>query len=166
MRKLIITAFFSLLSLVLIPSAVMAQSAPQPIPSMSPTGTPTQLVHAYNPVVWNNPAQVTPAVNPAMTYGPTVRTRVDNWTTGSQSKLVCVEAMQGGVKNHVGCLRVDLAPAYSTNPDMGWAREFDAPLTSLHPGSYNVVYNSQDHNGNWYQLTNLQGQLVGAQVTK
>lgn len=112
---------------------------------------PMMLVHAFNPIV--------------MSQGPAVRARVNNWTGSHQMKLVCVEAMKvGGGNTHLGCLSVHLMPKMSMDGD--WAKEFDAPLSSLASGNYNITFNYQDNNGRWFPVTNLDGSTARVAFNK
>lgn len=173
--KKIFTAIFMLVgSLVILPAAVLAQNvnnAPMATTvvessSQQMGGQPTPLVHAYKPYLWQNTYAPNPQTSSMTITEPTVKARVNNWTPSTQTnRLVCVEAMQGNVKNHQGCLRVDLSAMGTTNPADMWAREFNAPLRNLRVGNYNIVYNSQDASGNWYQLTNVSGQYVPLAVS-
>lgn len=104
------------------------------------------LRHGYTPVAVNN--------------NQWVRARVHNVTGVSQNELVCVEAFgTGGGKTHLGCLTI---PWQQTN----WVQEFDAPLTSLGTGTYNIAYTYRMQNGNWAGIKMADNSQTWSQVTR
>ena len=75
--------------------------------------------------------------------------RLDNISSTSISSLVCVEArnVSTGVKNHLGCLKVNLDATMSSGT---WAVQFGAPVHLLKSGTYSVSYNYQASDGTWH----------------
>lgn len=145
MKKIIGTILLLLASI--FPGAAFAQQTSFPITTSGTTATGTTITStgslnlAYTPFV-------------VPTTGWT-RARVNNMTNAQVNQLVCVEAWKGGVKNHLGCQRVNLAPT-GTNPMVAnWAAEFDAPTSWLTAGQYNLQYNYQAANGAWVPLSTI-----------
>ncbi len=89
--------------------------------------------------------------------------RVDNFSSGSVKRLVCVEAYNNGTgaHMHLGCLWVSLDPYNSSG---NWASEFNAPTNWLGAGNWTVAYNYQATDGSWrhiwsVNLTNWDGMV-------
>lgn len=143
MKKKIIGAAIVLLASIF-PGAAFAQQTSFPV-SVGTTGTGGTSGETFK-----------------LAYPPTVvqptgwtRARVNNMTNTQQNQLVCVEAWRSNTKNHLGCLRVDLAPMGTAPTVADWAKEFDAPTSWLAPGNYDLQYNYQTSNGTWQPISTI-----------
>lgn len=135
MKKIFFSLLFILTLLVVLPKSASAQQ-PQDEDTFR---------HAYRPTY----VEKTKAM----------RARVDNFSSAPQSRLVCVEAFKtaGGKKTHLGCLKVMLD---SFNSKGNWAFEFDAPVSMLTTGNYNVVYTYQGTDGMWHHIKSVNMQVT------
>lgn len=82
-----------------------------------------------------------------------MRARINNHSTVSQNRLVCVEAFNNasGAKTHLGCLWVGTDAMGGTN----WAREFNAPTYLLKTGTYTVKYTYKAWDGSWHAIKSV-----------
>jgi hypothetical protein len=151
MGKIILTGIFLLVAL-LIPTSTFAEDQMQTTQS-STTQVRSDIRHAYKPVT--------------VRENNWVRARVQNVTTASKDNLVCVEAMKGSSKTHLGCLRVQLSAMNTKTEDgMDWTKEFDAPTNRLGAGNWQVTYTYQDENGMWQGIKGMNGQVLNGSVTR